>query len=136
MNMWTTVAKGEIWHQEICNRNKSGTLYWVDSAIIPLVDTDGKIDYYLSVSVDITAHKQKDCGLNERLKENNCLQMIRNDMRQDLSSEKICQNILKSLVLALQFPEMAVVMINYVEWRNMWTVASRLSARSSIHITL
>ncbi|MBP6057568.1 MAG: EAL domain-containing protein [Nitrosomonas sp.] len=111
MNMWTTVAKGEIWHQEICNRNKSGTLYWVDSAIIPLVDTDGKIDYYLSVSVDITAHKQKDCGLNERLKENNCLQMIRNDMRQDLSSEKICQNILKSLVLALQFPEMAVVMI-------------------------
>lgn len=111
VNMWTTVAKGEVWHQEICNRNKSGTLYWVDSAIIPLVNTDGKIDCYLSVSVDITAHKQKDCGLNERLKENNCLQMIRNDMGQDLSSEKICQSILKSLVLALQFPEMAVVMI-------------------------
>ena len=111
VNMWTTVAKGEIWHQEICNRNKSGALYWVDSAVIPLVNTSGKIDCYLSVSVDITAHKQKGCGLNERLKENNCLQMIRNDMGQDLSTEKICQNILKSLVLALQFPEMAMVMI-------------------------
>jgi len=111
VNMWTTVAKGEIWHQEICNRNKAGTLYWVDSAVIPVVNTSGKIDGYFSISVDITAHKQKDCGLNERLKENNCLQMIRNDMGQDLSTEKICQNILKSLVLALQFPEMAMVMI-------------------------
>lgn len=111
VDMWATIAKGEIWHQEICNRNKAGTLYWVDSAIIPIASTPGKTDCYLSISVDITAHKQKDCGLSERLKESNCLQIIRNYMGQDLSTEKICQSILESLILALHSPEMAVAMI-------------------------
>ncbi len=106
-----TAARNEVWHQEICNRNKSGVLYWLDTVIIPIVNAHGKIDCYLSVSIDITAHKHKDLGLNERLKENQCLQMIRNYMRQDLSTEKICQNILESIILAMQFPDMAVAMI-------------------------
>lgn len=111
VDMWATITKGEIWHQEICNRNKAGTLYWVDAAIIPIVSAPGKTDCYLSISVDITAHKQKDSGFSERLKESNCLQIIRNYMEQELSTEKICQDILESLVLALYFPEMAVATI-------------------------
>lgn len=111
VDMWATITSGEIWHQEICNRNKLGALYWVDSTIIPLMDNSGKIDRYLSVRVDITARKQRDLDLNERLKESNCLHSIRNYLEQDLTTEKICQNILKSLVQALQFPEMAAAMI-------------------------
>ncbi len=111
VDMWTTIAKSQIWRKEICNRSKSGILYWVDSTIIPIVDTNGKIDHYFSVCVDITAHKQKDLDLNERLKESHCLHSIRNYLEQDLSTERVCQNILKSLIAALQFPEMAVAMI-------------------------
>lgn len=111
MDMWTTLSQGDIWYQEVCSRNKSGALYWVDSAVIPIASTPGKTDRYLSVSVDITAHKQKDLNLNERIKENNCLEQIWNYMDQDLSTEQICQSILKSLVLALQYPEMAIAMI-------------------------
>ncbi|SFD89185.1 GGDEF and EAL domain-containing protein [Nitrosomonas sp. Nm166] len=111
MDMWTTLSQGDIWHQEICSRNKLGALYWIDSAVIPIASTPGKIDRYLSVSVDITAHKQKDLNLKERIKENNCLDIIWDYMDQDLSTEQICQSILKSLVSALQYPEMAIAMI-------------------------
>lgn len=113
--MWSKVSKGQVWHQEVCNRNKSGNLYWVDSTIVPLVNASGKIDRYLSVRVDITARKQQDFNLNERLKESNCLYMVRNHLEQNLSLEKTCKDILRTLTQALQFPEMAVAMIKLAD---------------------
>ncbi|QOJ24337.1 MAG: EAL domain-containing protein [Gammaproteobacteria bacterium] len=109
--MWATISKGQTWHQEICNRNKSGKLYWVDSTIVPLTNANGKIDRYLSVRVDVTAHKQKDLDLNERLKESNCLYQVRNYLEWDQDSEITCQHVLKSLTQALQFPDIAVASI-------------------------
>jgi len=114
-DMWKTITKGQTWHQEICNRTKSGALCWVDSTIVPLTDSNGRIDRYLSVRVDITARKQKDLYLKERLKESNCLQMVRSYLEQDLSTEETCQSILSCLTLALQFPEMAVAIIKLAD---------------------
>jgi len=111
VNMWATIAKGQIWHQEICNRSKSGALYWVDSTIVPIKDIKGKVHRYLSVRVDITARKQRDFALNERLKESNCLHIVRNHLGQNLSTDKVCHSILKSLIMALQFPGMAAARI-------------------------
>ncbi|MDP3497241.1 MAG: PAS domain S-box protein [Candidatus Nitrotoga sp.] len=56
--MWASITRGYIWRDEICNRAKSGELYWVDSAIVPVKDVDGKIERYISVRVDITKRKQ------------------------------------------------------------------------------
>ncbi|MDE2387741.1 MAG: EAL domain-containing protein, partial [Betaproteobacteria bacterium] len=109
--MRLTIEKGQIWHQEICNRNKPGKLFWVDSTIVPLINTSGEIDRYLSVGVDITSRKQKDIDLNERLKESNCLHTVRNYLEQDQDSKKICQDVLGSLTRALQFPDIAVASI-------------------------
>lgn len=105
-----SVKKG-VRQQEICNRHKSGELYWVETVTIPLKNAQGISDCFLFASVDITARKQKDMAITERLKENQCLQMIRNAIRQDLSIEKLCQHIVESLTLAMQFPELAVAMI-------------------------
>jgi len=104
-------TQNEMRPQEICNRHKSGELYWVETITIPWKNVHGKIDCYLFASVDIAARKQKDLGVNERLKENHCLQMIRNAMRQELSTEELCQLIVESLMLAMQFPELTVAII-------------------------
>ena len=77
IEMWAAITKGNIWHQEICNRSKTGELYWVDSTIVPLTGVDGKIDRYLSVRIDVTARKQRDSELLERLKESVCRYQIR-----------------------------------------------------------
>lgn len=108
IDMWTKVAKGEVWHQEVCNRNKSGSLYWVDSTIVPLIDSHGRVDRYLSVRVDITARKQKDRELNERLKESRCLQEVHVCIEQGLSMKKTLQGVMKSVIAAFQFPEIAI----------------------------
>jgi PAS domain S-box-containing protein len=76
--MWATITRGDIWHQEICNRSKQGQLYWLDSTIVPLKDHDGKIIRFLSARVDITARKHRELALRERLKESACLHAIPN----------------------------------------------------------
>ncbi len=56
-NMWNTITKGDIWRGEICNRNKNGELYWVDSTIFPCHNLNGKITEFIAIRNDITDRK-------------------------------------------------------------------------------
>ena len=109
--MWATIERGDSWQQEICNRSKGGTLYWVDSTIVPLKDDDGQITRYLSIGVDTTERKQADEILRRRLKEITCLHAIRRDMEQELPLDECYQRIAVHLRDAMQFPEIATAVI-------------------------
>lgn len=56
-DMWRTISSGKGWHGEICNRAKDGSLYWVDTTIVPKFNTERKIEGYVSVRYDITQRK-------------------------------------------------------------------------------
>ncbi|HJR29484.1 MAG TPA: EAL domain-containing protein [Pseudomonas sp.] len=57
--MWRTIALGDIWKGEICNRAKDGSLYWVDSTMVPVLDdTTGRVERYLSIRFDISEKRQ------------------------------------------------------------------------------
>jgi PAS domain S-box-containing protein len=57
-NMWETIGSGKIWQGEICNRTKTGELYWVASTIIPFLNDEGVPYQYLSIRFDITSRKK------------------------------------------------------------------------------
>lgn len=59
-HVWAELAAGRSWRGEICNRHSQGKLYWVDSAIAPLVGLSGEIERYVSISTDITHRKELD----------------------------------------------------------------------------
>lgn len=52
--LWGRISRGEVWRGEVCNRKKSGALYWVATTIVPFVDEDGRPYQYLSIRQDIT----------------------------------------------------------------------------------
>lgn len=58
--MWKTIAHGEIWKGEICNRAKNGSLYWVETTIVPLKDNNGILQNYISIRTDITQLKNSE----------------------------------------------------------------------------
>lgn len=64
-NLWETISSGNIWRNEIRNRAKNGTQYWVDTYIIPLLDKEKKPYQYISIRSDIMHQKQIEAELAE-----------------------------------------------------------------------
>ncbi len=62
-NMWRTIARGEVWRNEVKNRRKDGTFYWVDTTIVPLKDANGRINRYLTIRTNITERKEAEAAL-------------------------------------------------------------------------
>lgn len=58
VDVWRAIANGQSWRGEICNRTKSGALYWVDSIITPFVGANGSIEKFVSIRHDVTERKR------------------------------------------------------------------------------
>lgn len=57
-DLWGTLSDNEIWNGLICNKSKSGDLYWVETYIFPRI-TNGEYDGYITIRYDVTeAHIQ------------------------------------------------------------------------------
>jgi PAS domain S-box-containing protein len=56
-DLWLTITSGRVWHGELVNRRKDGTLYTEEMQITPVHDSDGKIASYLAIKRDVTERR-------------------------------------------------------------------------------
>ncbi|MEH3699439.1 EAL domain-containing protein [Escherichia coli] len=59
IDMWKKVSRGQVWKGEICNRKKDGSLYWVESTIVPMYDdASQRVQKYVSIRFDVTEKRK------------------------------------------------------------------------------
>jgi PAS domain S-box-containing protein len=70
--MWETILAGQMWHGELTNRHKDGTLFEEEMTITPVQDAGGKISHFIAIKQDITARRRAEDEirkLNEELEQ-------------------------------------------------------------------
>jgi PAS domain S-box-containing protein len=68
-NLWQPVSSGKEWQGELCNKKKSGEIFWVFASILPITDANGTVTHFLSVQEDITERKKIENTLLQRNRE-------------------------------------------------------------------
>ena len=64
-NLWQTVGAGNVWHGELTNRRKDGTLYEEEMTVTPVRDETGTIANFIAIQQDVTQRKLAEEMLEE-----------------------------------------------------------------------
>jgi two-component system cell cycle sensor histidine kinase/response regulator CckA len=56
-NLWDTILAGQVWHGEIINRRKDGSLYPEEETITPVRNPQGEISHFIAIKQDVTSRK-------------------------------------------------------------------------------
>jgi two-component system cell cycle sensor histidine kinase/response regulator CckA len=64
--LWETIQSGRVWHGEITNRRKDGTLYTEEQTITPVQNAQDEVLHFIAVKQDVSDRNRHDAQLRER----------------------------------------------------------------------
>jgi PAS domain S-box-containing protein len=125
--LWQTIKQGDEWRGEFHNRRKNGDLYWESASISALRNSSNEITHFVAVKEDISEKKR----LQEEVEQQNrelartqaltvlgrMASMIAHDLRNPLSSVKMCMQMLskQSGEEQSELSEIALDQVHYME---------------------
>ena len=65
---WEQLLAGQVWHGEITNRKKDGTVFQEESTVTPILDEHGVVTHFIAVKQDITERKLLEAKMRQAQK--------------------------------------------------------------------
>ena len=109
-NMWQTISGGRVWHGELVNRRKDGTLYDEEMTITPVPDEDG--GHYIAVKQDVSGRKARENQLQHL---NRTLQAKSNSSRAMLRATDEASYLQEVCRIIVQDCGQAMVWVGYAQ---------------------
>ena len=88
-NLWKTITNKEIFKGVIVNKKKNGTVYYVDTTIIPILDENKNIEEFFAIRHDITKVYEQKKLIEEQFMDELTLLPNRQKLLKDLKDNKI-----------------------------------------------
>jgi two-component system cell cycle sensor histidine kinase/response regulator CckA len=66
--MWQTITAGHVWHGELVNRRKDGSLWQEEMTITPVPGEGGRIAYFIAIKRNVTEQRQLEAQLRHSQK--------------------------------------------------------------------
>ncbi len=69
-NLWQTILDGKVWHGELINRRKDGSLYHEEQTITPVRNAEGQITHFVAIKQDISQrirHQEESLALMRQM---------------------------------------------------------------------
>ena len=87
--LWETVLAGNVWHGELYNRRKDGSVYIEEQTITPVRGSDGTIRHFVAIKQDVTMRKRTE----ERIRH-----LALHDPLTDLGNRRAAEEVLERAV--------------------------------------
>ena len=88
-NLWKTITNKEIFKGVIVNKKKNGTVYYVDTTIIPILDENKNIEEFIAIRHDITKVYEQKKLIEEQFMDELTLLPNRQKLLKDFKDSKI-----------------------------------------------
>ena len=115
------LLRGNVWRGELRNRAKDGSIYWVDTTIVPFLDGRGKPRQYLAIRSDITQRKLAETQLREQSALAHLGQLaavVAHEVRNPLAGLRASLQVLDGRVADVRDRDVIAVMIQRIDGLN------------------
>jgi len=85
--VWDTIMSGKVWRGDMHNISKDGTVYWVRTAILPVLDDLMRPFQFIAVRTDITNQKKREEDLRMALDELRKIETLKDEFVSMISHE-------------------------------------------------
>ena len=103
MQLWDTILSGRVWHGELTNRRKDGSVYSEEQSITPVRDASGQISHFIAIKQDISEREQRE-------KELATVARVSAAMRQATSTDQSLRIIVDELMERLHATGVAITL--------------------------
>ncbi len=86
-NLWQTILAGNVWHGELINRRRNGTLFTTETTITPVLDEEGEIGHFVAVLQDVTERKRTETELENATRAAEAANRAKSDFLANMSHE-------------------------------------------------
>lgn len=107
-NLWKTILSGSVWHGELVNRRKDGSIMTEEQTIAPVRDGAGQIIHFVSIKQDITERKHAEEVLSNRSDQIATLNRVMRSLSSTLDISKVLDMILHEIQQVIPYDRASV----------------------------